>query len=344
MYRKISMPNGAHAPSVVSAPRYPWLTLRANNLWVRFFLRRTFGLALVLATLVVAVFMMVHLIPGDPVTTALGVNAQPSIVARIRHENGFDRPLVAQFTLYVTRLLHGDLGHSFITDEPVSNIIRQRIGSSLQLASAALVLVLVLSIPLGLATGATTREGRHRRFELAFTSIASVLASIPDYLTGTVLAFLFAVQFRLLPVSGSGSLATLVLPALAISMGPTMSLARIVRLETLNVLAQDYIRTARSQRLPALLIYLRHALPNVLSAALTIGGVLFANIIGGTVIVENVFARPGLGTALTSAVIGREYVVVQGITLVLGLFVVVLNTCVDVTLAVLDPRSLARRG
>jgi peptide/nickel transport system permease protein len=191
--------------------------------------------------------------------------------------------------------------------------------------------------------GAHTREGRHRRMEFGFTSVTSVLAAIPDYLTGTILVFLFAVQFRLLPVAGSGSFEELILPAIAVSLGPTMSLSRIVRLETLNVLAQDYIRTARSQRLPARTIYLRHTLPNVVTAALTIGGVLFANIIGGTVIVENVFNRPGLGTALVNAVVAKQYVLVQGITLVLGLFVVVVNAVVDVTLGLLDPRTLASR-
>jgi peptide/nickel transport system permease protein len=316
----------------------------ARNLWVRFLLRRVAGLFLVLATLIVAVFMMVHLIPGDPVVNALGTDAQPEIVAQLRHDNGFDEPLASQFVRYVKHLAHGDLGQAFITNEPVSRTIRQRVGSSLQLAGAALALVLGLSIPIGLIAGAFTREGRHRRLELGFTSVTSMLASIPDYLTATLLAFVFAVQFRLLPVAGSGSLKTLILPALAVSLGPTMSLARLVRLEALNVLAQDYVRTARSQRLPARVIYLRHALPNVVTAALTVGGVLFANIIGGAVIVENVFARPGLGTALVNAVIAKQYVVVQGITLMLGLFVVVVNTSVDVTLALLDPRSLAKRS
>jgi peptide/nickel transport system permease protein len=328
------------------APRTQPSRLRAlsRSLWLQFLLRRVAGLFLVLATLIVAVFMMVHLIPGDPVVNALGTDAQPEIVAQIRKDNGFDDPLVTQFTHYVTHLAHGNMGQAFITNEPVSRTIHQRIGSSLQLAGAALLLVLGLSIPIGLIAGALTREGRHRRLELGFTSITSVLAAIPDYLTATLLAFFFAVQFRLLPVAGSGSLKTLILPALAVSLGPTMSLARLVRLEALNVLAQDYVRTARSQRLPTMTIYLRHALPNVVTAALTVGGILFAHIIGGAVIVENVFARPGLGTALVNAVIAKQYVVVQGITLMLGLFVVVVNTSVDVLLAILDPRSLTRKS
>jgi peptide/nickel transport system permease protein len=313
-----------------------------TNVWVRFVVRRFVGSLLVLATLVVAVFLMVHLIPGDPVRNALGTDAQPDIVARLQHENGFDKPLFQQFTRYVDHLAHGDLGRELITNQPVSDTIRERIGSSLELAGAALVLVLVAAIPFGMLAGALTREGRRPRFELGFTSLTSVLASIPDYLTATILAFLFAVQFRFFPVAGSAGLNTLVLPVIAVSLHAIMSLARLVRLETLNVLAQDYIRTARSERLPTRIVYARHALPNVLTAALTVGGVLFANLVGGAVIVENVFARAGLGTALVSAVAAKQYVVVQGITLVLGLIVIVVNTLVDVALAILDPRSLAK--
>jgi peptide/nickel transport system permease protein len=136
----------------------------------------------------------------------------------------------------------------------------------------------------------------------------------------------------------------LILPALAVSLSPVAALARIVRVETLTVLSQDYIRTARSKRLPGRVILFRHALPNVATAALTIGGLVFAGIIGGAVVVENVFNRPGLGSALVQAVINRQYPTVQGITLVLGLAVVVINTAVDILLGLIDPRSLTRES
>jgi len=310
--------------------------------WTRFVLRRVVGLVTALLALLVAVFVMVRLIPGDPVINALGTDATPETIARLNAENGFDKPLYEQFLSYVSNLFQGDLGRSFITNEPVTQIIGQRIGPSLQLAIVALALVFLVSIPLGMVAGGVTQGGRHRRIEVAFTSVTGMFAAIPDYLTATILAFLFAVQIQLFPVAGADGPQSLVLPVLAVSAGPIMTLARLVRLETLNVLSNDYIRTARSQRLPRRTIYGRHALPNVLTAALTIGGLLFANLIGGAVIVENVFARPGLGSTLVQAVVAKEYVVVQGVTIVLGAIVIGVIMLVDVALALVDPRSLTR--
>lgn len=316
----------------------------AANDWVRFLVKRAVGLVVVLAALVVGVFLLVYFIPGDPVQNAMSIDSSPDVIQRIRHENGFDLPMTRQFTRYVSHLMHGDLGSNFTTGTPVIDTIKQGAGPSFQLAAGALAVVLVSGISIGLLAGALTREGRHPKIELGFTSVSSVLASVPDYLIATLLVFIFAVEFRWLPVAGSGSFKTLILPVLAVSSGPTMTLARLVRLETLNVLAQDYIRTGRSLRLPARLIYLRHALPNVVTAALTIGGVIFANLVGGAVIVENIFARPGLGSALVHAVLAKQAVVVQGIALVVGVTVVVVNSVVDLTLALVDPRSLTRKS
>jgi peptide/nickel transport system permease protein len=326
----------------VRARRSVLRTFLANP-WVGFLIRRAIGLVCVLIALIVAVFFMVRLVPGDPVTNALGLDTPLDQLDRIRHEFGIDKPLFQQFTTYITRLIHGDLGKAFGTHQPVSQLIQQRIGSSLQLAGAALAIVLIAGVTIGMLAAAMTREGRRPKAELGFAGTTSVLGAIPDYLTGTILAFIFAVQFRLLPVAGSGSFEQLILPALAIAIPSTATLSRIVRVETLNVLAQDYIRTARSERIPPWRVYLRHALPNVLTAALTIGGLIFANLIGGAVVVENVFARAGLGSALVSAVIAKEYPIVQGIVLVLGVTVVVVNTIVDILLGVLDPRTLTKQ-
>jgi peptide/nickel transport system permease protein len=249
-----------------------------------------------------------------------------------------------QFVRYVGNLAQGDLGSSFRRALPVRDLIQERLGTSLELAAAALVVTLLVSIPLGILAAALTQNGRHKRFELVFTGTTSVIGSIPEYLLGTVLVFLFAVQFQWLPPATANGFDALILPALAISIPSVMTLSRIVRVETLNVLGQDYIRTARSQRLPVDLIYFRHVLPNVLTAALTVSGLIFASIIGGAVIVETVFARSGLGLALVDAVLGHEYVVVQGIALVLGCSVVIVNALVDILIALVDPRSMAREG
>jgi peptide/nickel transport system permease protein len=316
----------------------------ADNLWVRFIVRRLLGLIAVIVALIVGVFWVMQLIPGDPVTNALGLQATPIQVNRIKHENGYDLPAFEQFTRYIRHLSHGDMGQVFNVRQPVSELIAQRIGPSLELAGTALALVLFTSIPLGLLAGALTREGRHRKLELMFTSTTSTLGAVPELLIATVLVFVFAVQLRWLPVAGAGGFETLILPALSVAIGPAMILARIVRIETLGVLAQDYIRTARAKQLPSATLFFRHVLPNVLTAALTIAGLLFAALIGGTVIVENVFARPGLGSALVNGVLSKEYSQVQGIVLVIGITVVVVNAVVDVLLATLDPRSLARHA
>ncbi len=308
----------------------------------RFLLRRLFSLGIVLAALLIASFLIVRLIPGDPARTIAGFDASQEEVERIRTALGLDRPVLVQFATYVTDVARLNFGRSFVTDEPVTKMIADRLPKTTQLAFIALLLVMALSVPLGIVLGALTREGRNRHAELAFTAVTSVGGALPEFLASTFLAFIFAVWLRWLPVAGADVSTAIILPAVAISIRPIAVLSRIVRVETLNVLAQDYIRTARSKRLPAGLLYLRHALPNVLTAALTIGGLLFTGLLGGAVIVENVFAWPGLGTAVVAAVLARDYPVIQGVILMLGIAVVLVNTLVDILLGLVDPRSVIR--
>ena len=315
-----------------------------TNPWLRFVLRRLIGLIFVVVALVVATFVMVQLIPGDPVTNSLGLDVPADQVNAIRQQLGLDDPLYVQFWDYASGLVHGDMGQGFAAGQPVSELIRQRIGTSLELAVAAMVLVVVCGPTIGIIAAALTQEGRHPRFERVFTAVTSVVGTVPDFLMATILVYFFAVRFNLLPVAGAGSLKTLILPALAIGLHSIANLARIVRVETLNVMAQGYVRTARSDRLPAWIIYTRHVLPNALIAALTIGGLIFASVLGSAVVVEIVFARPGLGSALVTAVIAKDYPTIQGITLVLGIAVVTVNMIVDILLALIDPRSLARQA
>jgi peptide/nickel transport system permease protein len=332
-----------HATSDLGHRAAVLLKALAHHRWAGFLMRRFLSLVLILVALVLATFFMVRLIPGDPAQITTGSGATNLDYAMVRQQLGLDRPLSEQLLLYIGRILHGDLGTSFALHIPVTDLIGQRIGYSLQLAAVSLLAVMLVSVPAGMLAGAFTRNGSHPRGEVVFTAATSIVGSVPEFLAGTFLAFIFAVWLRILPVAGVESWDTLILPTLAIALRPTAVVARIVRVETLNVLAMDYIRTARSKRLPARLVYLRHTLPNVLTAALTVGGLLFAGLIGGAVIVENVFARPGLGTGLVNAVLARDYPVIQGITLVLGFGVVVVNTLVDIALALVDPRSLARQ-
>jgi peptide/nickel transport system permease protein len=162
---------------------------------------------------------------------------------------------------------------------------------------------------------------------------------VPEFLTATFLAYLFAVRLGWLPVAGADSWNNYLLPALAIAIGPVAALARLTRVETVRVLSREYMVTARSKRLPPRLLYMRHALPNLLTAALTIGGMIFAALLGGTVIVENIFAWPGLGTAALNAILAKDYPTIQAILLLLGTIVLVVNTAVDGLLALVDPRS-----
>jgi peptide/nickel transport system permease protein len=312
-----------------------------TNSWVRFLTRRFVNLLIVLVCLILFDFLILRLIPGNPAQILAGVTGDQGQAKVIQHELGLDQSFPHQILTYVTNLAHGNLGHSFETNQPVTQIITQRIGSSLELAGAALLLVLLVSIPLGMLMGVFTREQRHRKTEVIFTAVTSVFGALPDYFMATILLFAFAFELKLLPISGAG-LQGLVLPTLAIAIPSIAVLSRVVRVETLNVLTQDYIRTARSKRLPRRLIYMRHALPNVSTAALTIGGILFAQLIGGAIIVENVFDRNGLGSTIVQAVLSRDYPVVQGVVLVLGVIIVLVNTIIDVILALIDPRTRNR--
>lgn len=311
--------------------------------WMGFLARRLMSLVLVIAGLILATFLIVRLTPGDPAVNVGGISATPEDLARIRTQLGLDLPVYQQFLLYLQNLLRGNLGTSFFSHEPVTTLIAQRMPTSVQLAASALVLVLLISVPGGMVAAAFTRDGRHTRIEVLYTAAASVIGALPEFLAATFLAFVFAVWLRILPVAGGTGVVALILPVLAVSLRPIAVLSRIVRVETLNSLAMDYTRTARGKRLPARLVYLRHTLPNVSTAALTIGGVLFAGLVAGAVVVENVFARAGLGTALVTSVVQRDYPVVQGIVLVLGVTVVAVNTIVDLLVAVIDPRAVTRK-
>ena len=304
-------------------------------------MRRLISLVLVLCALVIVGFALVRVIPGDPAQIIAAQNSGAT-EAGVRHALGLDRPIPVQFAKYVDSLAHGDLGDSYLSGEPVRQVISDRFLLSLKIAVFALTVVLLISIPGGMLAAGFMREGRHRHAEVVFAGVSSVLGAIPEYLLATFLAFIFAFWLRLLPIAGAVGWKALILPVLAISIRPAAILMRIVRVEALNVLAVEYIRTARSKRLQPHVIYFRHVLRNVVTAALTLGGLLFAGVIGGAVVVENVFALPGLGTELVNSVLGRDYPVIQGMILVLGAMVVTVNAIVDFCIAAIDPRSAAR--
>jgi len=202
----------------------------------------------------------------------------------------------------------------------------------------------VLGVALGIWSAVATRESRHPRVESAFVLLTGVVGSIPGYVLATVLALVFAVTLKIFPVAGSSTTSSVVLPALSIALPQAALFARIVRVETLNTLAQNYVRSARSKRLSARAVYGRYVLPNVLTAALTLGGAVFAQSIGSAIIVENVFAWNGLGLLLTQSVLHLDYPMVQAAALFLAVVVVLVNTVIDVAVSFIDPRSAAGRG
>jgi peptide/nickel transport system permease protein len=318
--------------------------VRRQHTWLSFLARRIGRLIVSLAVVLSLSFLLIQFIPGDPVRLALGPTAPASMVAQQRAALGLTKPLGIQYLDYWHDVLTGHLGSSIVSGQSVGQIIATSLPETAELVGVALVLTMIFAVSIGVLAGALTHQGRRPRLLLFFTSATSILNTIPEFLLGVGLVFVFAVTLKLLPVAGASGWQSLVLPALAIAIGPTAGLARIVRVQTDVVLAQDYMRVARAKRLPTWMIYLRHALPNLLTAALTIGGLLLGTLVASSVVVENVFARPGLGTAIVQAITQHDYPVIQGILLVLGAAVLVLNLLVDLLLSALDPRSTLRES
>ncbi|MEV4259435.1 ABC transporter permease, partial [Spirillospora sp. NPDC049652] len=316
--------------------------LEETHPWAAFAVRRAGRLAVSLLVLVTASFAMIHLVPGDPVRAALGPTADPQLVADRRHALGLDRPLLEQYWNFLSGLAHLRLGDSISTDVPVAQVISSRLPASLEIAVPAFALILAVAIPVGMAAAVLTREGRRRGTELGFATVTGVLGAVPEFLLAVGLVAVFAVAVPVLPVASRGGASSYVLPVLSLAAVPAAALARIVRVEALRVLGEDYMRTARAKRLPARLRYLRHALPNLLTASLTLGGLLFTSLITGTVLVENVFAWPGLGTAIVQAITQKDYPLVQGVVLVYGTAALLITFAVDVAVALADPRSTIR--
>ncbi|MEV6448333.1 ABC transporter permease [Amycolatopsis sp. NPDC051716] len=312
--------------------------------WPAFAARRLTRFAVSLWALVTAAFLMIHLVPGDPVRAALGMTAPADLVRAKRLELGLDDPLWVQYGHYLRGLLTGDLGTSMASGQPVTQVIGDRLPATLQLAIPAFAVVVAVAIPVGVVFAVLTRGGRRRGGELAFTSVSVFLAAVPEFLVAVALVALFAVGLGWFPVAGGDDVSAYVLPVAALATGPAAVLARMVRVELLSVLGADFVRTARAKRLPARLVYVRHALPNALTATLTLGGLMLTGLVAGTVLVENVFAWPGLGSTIVQSILQKDYPLVQGIVLVYGVGVLLVNLLVDVVLGLLDPRSAIREA
>ena len=281
----------------------------------------------------VVVFALVHL-SGDPVLLMVSPDAPADVVTATRQALGFDRPLYEQLARYLSHAAQGDLGISLRMNRPVTTLILERLPATMELTLAALVIAVLVAIPAGIVSAVTRGSIVDR---LAMTGAVAGQA-VPIFWLALLLIALFGVRLRWLPVYGSGSLAHLVLPAVSLSTIIMGRLARLVRSSMLEVLGQDYVRTARAKGLGESRVLAVHALKNAAIPIVTLLGLQFAQLLGGAVVTETIFAWPGIGRLVVEAIFNRDFPVVQGVVLVVSLIFVAVNVLVDLSYAVLDPR------
>jgi peptide/nickel transport system permease protein len=261
-------------------------------------------------------------------------------VEALRKRLGLDAPIPFRYARWLVRCLHGDLGISYRSGEPVLGDLADRLPATVELAVAAFALALAVSLPLGIVSA--SRRGSI--IDHAARAAALLGASVPSFLSGYVLILVFAVSFRALPVAGRGGVAHLVLPAVTLASGVAAGLLRLTRAALLEELAQDYVRTARAKGLREGVVLFRHALRGALVPVVTVGAVRLGHLIGGAAIVETVFAWPGVGKHIVDSIYARDYPAIQGFVLFLGTVFVALNLVVDVSYRRLDPRSALPEG
>ncbi len=283
---------------------------------------------------VTLVFALLHVMPGDPVDVMLGDSARPADRAQLRHRLGLDRPIPVQYRDFLVGLARGDLGRSLVRDEPVARLIRQRIPATFKLALCALVLSLALAVPLGIAAAARP-GGMVDRASLAGSLLG---VAIPNFWLGPMLAMLFAVRLGWLPLSGAGTAAHIVLPAVTLGASAAGILTRITRASILEAMHEDWARTALAKGVSWWGVLFRHGLANALVPILSISGLELGGLLTGSIITETIFAWPGLGRLVVEAIAGRDYPVVQGCVLVIAGTYVLVNLATDLAYAWADPR------
>ncbi len=280
------------------------------------------------------IFLLVRLLPGDPARTIAGVLASQADVERIRHQFGFDQPLYVQYVTYIVHLLTGDLGISTRTGAPVREEILTRLPYTLELAAISTVISVLLGVTLGMI--AATRRGRP--LDLMISALAVFGLSMPVYWLGLMLIILFSIQLHAFPAAGAQDPLGFVLPSITLAMFSLALVARQARSAMLEVLGQDYVRTARAKGAPMRRVLAKHALRNALLPVMTVIGLQFGALIGGAVLTETVFSWPGVGRLLVDSIFSRDYAVVQGVVLMLAVGFIIVNLLVDLLYAYVDPR------
>ena len=307
-----------------------------------YIIRRIIATIPVMAVVGIFVFLLLHLTPGDPAAIIAGDYASPEDIKRIRAKLGLDRPIYIQFGTWVWQLMQGDLGISIFSDLPVSHLIAQRIEPTLALSVATIIMAVLLAVPLGVL--AAWRAGT--LIDRLSMVIAVFGFSVPVFVIGYLLMYVFAIELKWFPVQGYVSykvgflpfLRSITLPSVALALLYSALIARITRASVLEVLTEDYIRTARAKGLASSVVLMRHALKNAAVPIVTIIGIGIALLIGGVVVTESVFNIPGLGRLTVDSILRRDYPIIQGIILLFAGVYVFINLLVDIAYTFLDPR------
>lgn len=288
----------------------------------------------VLWLVVSVVFLLIHLVPGDPILQMLGEGAPAADIAATRHLYGLDIPLGQQYLHYWKGVLQGDLGLSLRFNQSVTGLIAQRYPYTLQLTIAALIVAILISIPAGVRSA----QRRGKWDDKLFGVVSLFGLSFPNFALGPILILFFSIKLGLLPVSGSGTLAHLVLPAITMGSALAAILTRMVRTSMLEELGQDYIRTARAKGLSERAVVYRHALRNAMLPVLTVLGLQFGALLAGAIVTETIFSWPGIGRLTIQAIGNRDYYLVQGCVLAIGLTYVLVNLLTDLLYSLANPR------
>ena len=300
----------------------------------RYLIRRLLLTIPVILGVATLVFALIHLVPGDPAQAMLGETAPQADVLKLRHALGLDQPLLTQYRTFMTGLLRGDLGTSFRYNVPVTTQIREKLPNTATLALAAMCFAILFAIPLGILAAVF----RGTLVDHAAMTLALVGISMPNFWLGPLLAIVFAVRLGWLPVSGTGGLSHLVLPAVTLGAALSAILARMTRASLLEELRELYVLAARARGLSGMRAVVKHAFRNSLIPIVTIIGLQFGAVLTGTIITETIFAWPGLGRLLIQAISFRDYPLVQGCILFISITYVAMNLLTDLTYGFLDPR------
>ena len=300
----------------------------------RYFLTRILYTLPVIWLVVSLVFLLIHLVPGDPIQQMLGEGAPAADLQAARHAYGLDLPLGQQYLNYWKGVVRGDLGVSFRYNQSVSKLLRQRYPYTLQLTVAALLVAILLSVPAGVHSARRRNDWDDR----AISVVSLFGLSFPNFAMGPILILLFSIKFGWLPVSGSGTFANLVLPAITMGSALAAILTRMVRTSMLEELSHDYIRTARAKGVSETRVVYHHALRNAMIPIVTVLGLQFGALLAGAIVTEKIFSWPGVGRLTVDAISNRDYFVVQGCILAIGLTYVAVNFLTDLVYSVLNPR------